>query len=125
MRSIDAVVCLPAADGLPTITGVTSEETHLPGGLNLKRRAPSLYRRLMRGFYPQFPEGATSSSHISGPVEKETGMSTGKRGPLIRGKLEHPLPPVPPRKTSFPAMETLSAYAIAVNEVNAAGGRIV
>ena len=31
----------------------------------------------------------------------------------------------PQRKTVFPAMDFLSCYAIAVNEVNASGGRIV
>ncbi|WP_338759802.1 L-serine ammonia-lyase [Massilia sp. METH4] len=54
----------------------------LPGGLNLKRRAPRLYRQAMHG-----AEGKL-------PVE-------------------------------FAFMDTLSAFAIAVNEENAAGGRVV
>lgn len=54
----------------------------LPGGLNLKRRAPSLYR--------QARDGAD-------------------------GKLS----------ADFAMMDILSAYAIAVNEENAAGGRVV
>lgn len=33
-------------------TGVHTPETTLPGRLRLRRRAPMLYRRLMRGFYP-------------------------------------------------------------------------
>lgn len=104
--------------------GVTSQETHLPGGLNVKRRAPALYKRLMRGLYPQFPEGTLSSSKplASG---KGDGLVPLRPGMTFRGRRDHPLPPVPPRKTSFPAMEALSTYAMAVNEVNAAGGRIV
>ena len=31
-------------------TGVSTSETVLPGRLGLRRRAPMLYRRLMRGF---------------------------------------------------------------------------
>jgi len=33
--------------------------------------------------------------------------------------------PIPPRRTVFPAMDFLSTYAIAVNEQNAGGGRVV
>ena len=34
-------------------TGVSSSETKLPGRLQLRRRAPILYRRLMRGYVSQ------------------------------------------------------------------------
>jgi hypothetical protein len=63
----------------------------------------------------------------------------------VVGSFEHPVLPEPPvgywylvsfrqcgadipiaqRKTMIPAMDFLSCYAIAVNEVNASGGRIV
>ena len=33
-------------------TGVSSAEEKLPGRLGLRRRAPLLYRRLMRGYLP-------------------------------------------------------------------------
>jgi hypothetical protein len=33
-------------------TGVSTTEKVLPGRLGLRRRAPMLYQRLMRGFYP-------------------------------------------------------------------------
>ena len=56
-------------------------EGHLPGGLNVKRRAASLYRQATEG----------------------------------KGKLT----------ADFRAMDMVSAYAIAVNEENAAGGRVV
>lgn len=34
-------------------TGVSSAEEKLPGRLGLRRRAPLLYRRLMRGYFPR------------------------------------------------------------------------
>ncbi len=57
-------------------------EGHLPGGLNVQRRAPSLYRRL------------TEASGVAQP-------------------------------DSLSAMDWLNLYAMAVNEENAAGGRVV
>jgi L-serine deaminase len=47
------------------------------------------------------------------------------RAARVVGSLDHAILPMPPRKTVIPAMDFLSCYAIAVNEVNAAGGRIV
>ncbi|KAG0149289.1 hypothetical protein CROQUDRAFT_653866 [Cronartium quercuum f. sp. fusiforme G11] len=48
------------------------------------------------------------------------------RAPLVvRGRFDHEIPPVMPRRTTTPSIDFLSCYAIAVNEVNAAGGRIV
>lgn len=43
----------------------------------------------------------------------------------VVGSLDHPILPVPPRRMDIPAVDFLSCYATAVNEVNAAGGRIV
>ncbi|KAA1102079.1 hypothetical protein PGT21_035760 [Puccinia graminis f. sp. tritici] len=49
-----------------------------------------------------------------------------RRAPLLlRGQFDHNVQPILPRRMSFPSMDFLSCYAIAVNEVNAAGGRIV
>lgn len=45
--------------------------------------------------------------------------------PRVHGRFDHYLFPTPPRRTTFPAIDYLSVYAIAVNEVNAAGGRVV
>ncbi|KAJ8469874.1 hypothetical protein ONZ45_g16743 [Pleurotus djamor] len=148
-------------------TGVSSPEHTLPGRLRLRRRAPMLYRRLMRGFYPGvaqpiFPsitDGAHHSDAISAPETDaellEDGMLPGERGareglrsephssssrshsrlnvsrqkrsPVTRvtGSFDHAVLPMAPRKTVIPAMDFLSCYAIAVNEVNASGGRIV
>ena len=61
-------------------TGCYSDETHLPGGLNLARRAPKMYEKLQ-----------------AQPVEE---------------KQKH-------------VMNWMNLYALAVNEENAAGGRIV
>ncbi|KAF9490162.1 hypothetical protein BDN71DRAFT_1454881 [Pleurotus eryngii] len=155
-------------------TGVSSSERTLPGRLGLRRRAPMLYRRLMRGFYPGVSQptlpaiaGATAppSEVISPPNTEgdtdlyEDGVLPGgwgsreglsskpfsasspqknpgsqklaemrrKRSPAARvvGSFDHAVLPMPPRKTVIPAMDFLSCYAIAVNEVNASGGRIV
>ncbi|KAJ3505810.1 hypothetical protein NLJ89_g7224 [Agrocybe chaxingu] len=137
-------------------TGVSTSERTLPGRLGLRRRAPMLYRRLMRGFYPGVaaPErqaigaGNWASEVITGPEEENgngnpsrngngngEGKKNGKvrvvssptsaRAPRVTGSFDHAILPMPPRRTVIPAMDFLSCYAIAVNEVNASGGRIV
>ncbi|CEH13061.1 L-SERINE DEHYDRATASE 1-RELATED [Ceraceosorus bombacis] len=45
--------------------------------------------------------------------------------PRVVGRMDHPLLPTPPRRLSLPGTDFLSCYAIAVNEVNASGGRVV
>ncbi|KAI0455572.1 serine dehydratase alpha chain-domain-containing protein [Xylaria acuta] len=127
----------------------------LPGSLKLHRRAPALYSRLTRGLYPssQNLTGPNIRGQLSPtkpgevdavdavlaagglqPAEKAKSATTalsrkgtnGKRGPpRIHGSLYHPIMPSPPRRTALPAMDYLTVYAIAVNETNAAGGRIV
>ncbi|KAI1084932.1 L-serine ammonia-lyase [Whalleya microplaca] len=125
--------------------------TTLPGSLKLHRRAPALYKRLTRGLYPSHTQSVSagpergqlaspSSSNRertppgTGIVEspKSTTMTPsrreiiGKRGPpRVHGSLYHPVMPSPLRRTTFPAMDYLTVYAMAVNETNAAGGRIV
>ncbi|KAF8557804.1 L-serine ammonia-lyase [Imleria badia] len=129
-------------------TGVTTTEKTLPGRLRLQRRAPMLYRRLMRGFYPGIGiptvqligpgTSPTTLSAIDAPESTEAGASPEQeqqepvtfrnartRAPRVTGSFDHPVLPVPPRKTMIPAVDFLSCYAIAVNEVNASGGRIV
>ncbi|KAI1091820.1 serine dehydratase alpha chain-domain-containing protein [Rostrohypoxylon terebratum] len=122
----------------------------LPGSLKLHRRAPALYKRLTRGLYPShtqssgtpisqtqlFSNGDDSPTPPTNTVMSELskkGLASqnrrsviGRQGPLrIHGDVYHPIRPTPPRRTTFPAMDYLSVYAIAVNETNAAGGRIV
>ncbi|KZL83747.1 l-serine ammonia-lyase [Colletotrichum incanum] len=123
-------------------------DTKLPGSLKLHRRAPALYRRLTRGLYstaghtspnpldkgtgdkaslPGTLSGSTSAA-TPGALSKSKGqgLSVGRRQPpRILGSLDHPITPSPSRRTTFPTMDYLTVYAIAVNETNAAGGRIV
>ncbi|KAI0383499.1 serine dehydratase alpha chain-domain-containing protein [Hypomontagnella monticulosa] len=123
-------------------------DSTLPGSLKLHRRAPGLYKRLTRGLYPTHADAsntAASKAQLSPPSsgndEKAAETSVSglpalkttalrrtftKRGPQrIHGSLYHPVLPSPVRRTTFPAMDYLTVYAIAVNETNAAGGRIV
>ncbi|KAI0393608.1 L-serine ammonia-lyase [Xylariaceae sp. FL0594] len=122
----------------------------LPGSLRLHRRAPGLYKRLTRGLYPssvpapagsdvqgQLSSGTSNSAIGSGGLQmtdrvKPATMAlsrkgtNGKRGPpRVHGSIYHPIMPSPQRRTALPAMDYLTVYAIAVNETNAAGGRIV
>ncbi|KAF8920731.1 serine dehydratase alpha chain-domain-containing protein [Mucidula mucida] len=124
-------------------TGVSAKEPTLPGRLGLRRRAPMLYRRLMRGFYPGVAsptlpaiESGWKPESIEGPAPSESEASSNdtslggsvaprRKPPLVVGSFDHALMPMPPRKTMIPAVDFLSCYAIAVNEVNASGGRIV
>ncbi|EHK19924.1 uncharacterized protein TRIVIDRAFT_11665 [Trichoderma virens Gv29-8] len=126
-------------------------DSTLPGSLKLHRRAPALYRRLTRGLYPSHATQGTetvqaqlpsedkalpSSSDASGsstltttsapPSSGRKSIATRRSMPLrTHGSFNHPVLPSPRRRTTFPAMDYLTVYAMAVNETNAAGGRIV
>lgn len=154
-------------------TGVSTHETILPGRLGLRRRAPMLYRRLMRGFYPTIPgaenpfpaiapgneqaqvdapdpEIDSMLSQIEASISNNTSARAGPKGDVgkggrrlaalranrVTGSFNHEVLPMAPvsaplldahwqRRTVIPAMDFLSCYAIAVNEVNAGAGRIV
>lgn len=120
------------------------QDSLLPGSLKLHRRAPALYRKLTRGLYPSHtqdnapkkPSSPASSQPKTGApaLQDPAAKSLSKRGersitrrqpPRVLGAVDHPIPPSPLRRTAFPAMDYLTVYAIAVNETNAAGGRIV
>ncbi|KAH0836625.1 serine dehydratase alpha chain-domain-containing protein [Lanmaoa asiatica] len=147
--------------------GVTATEKTLPGRLGLQRRAPILYRRLMRGFYPSLgiptiqrigpgstpispsvidaPESLDAAASLSQEQQEPvTSQNKQTRTHRVIGSFDHPVLPMPPvslvcyksnctpliipgfkRRTMIPAVDFLSCYAIAVNEVNASGGRIV
>lgn len=130
--------------------GVLSEQEVLPGSLQMKRRAPKLYNRLIRGLYmgprrlghmrgssdtinvpldshesPSSAAAIASSSNASGGYVPSIKTRSSSRVPTIRGSFQHEIMPVPPRRTNFPAMDWLSCWAIATNEQVAAGGRIV
>ncbi|KAG8946651.1 hypothetical protein FRC04_011545 [Tulasnella sp. 424] len=115
-------------------TGVSTHETVLPGRMQVKRKAPMLYKRLMRGFYPGIDAHALAPQIEGGnglmsknPFGPAAGLMPSPRPKpaKIVGQFDHEVPPMPSRKTIFPGVDFLSCYAIAVNEVNAGGGRIV
>ncbi|EJD48003.1 L-serine ammonia-lyase, partial [Auricularia subglabra TFB-10046 SS5] len=131
-------------------TGVSSGETTLPGRLRLRRRAPALYRRLMRGFYPGMSAPHSTSPAVDSPglapaipspditapsraaesratpgAANGTAANGRPRPARVVGSFDHAVLPMPPRKTTLASVDFLSCYAIAVNEVNASGGRIV
>ncbi|KAK1254207.1 hypothetical protein MKX08_008202 [Trichoderma sp. CBMAI-0020] len=129
-------------------------DSTLPGSLKLHRRAPSLYRRLTRGLYPSYTTSASNAAEPAQaqlPLDNKeppsgsqtpgslttaptsSSSSPGRKDMAIRraaalrthGSFSHPVLPSPRRRTTFPAMDYLTVYAMAVNETNAAGGRIV
>lgn len=75
------------------------------------------------------PADSARAESSSSPSDRAPGKSkrevSGPRPTRVIGSFDHPILPMPPRKTVFPAIDFLSCYAIAVNEVNASGGRIV
>lgn len=119
----------------------------LPGSLQLRRRAPALYQRLTRGLYPEQPHAGNfeslqaphASSMLSSPsigtaVDQQADNLPAKRTSMqrrpqprsrLQGSTQHPISLVPVRSAALPAMDYLTVYAIAVNETNAAGGRVV
>ncbi|GJN89357.1 hypothetical protein Rhopal_002337-T1 [Rhodotorula paludigena] len=114
--------------------GVSSTEEVLPGRIGLRRRAPHLYRRLFKGFYPSLLNPPAPSPSLAPPSADQPltlahgfnhSAAPSPGAPLVVGSFDHPLPPTPRTKGQFPAIDWLSCYAIAVNETNAAGGRVV
>ncbi|GAA5928867.1 uncharacterized protein JCM15063_003989 [Sporobolomyces koalae] len=123
--------------------GVTSKDEMLPGRLQIRRRAPGLYKKLFKGFYPtlntapsttslppppaplslasESDEASASASPTAFPPSRRRTSQT----PLVVGSPDHPLSPPPPKRPTFPGLDFLSLYAIAVNETNAGGGRVV
>lgn len=114
----------------------------LPGSLQLRRRAPALYQKLTKGLYPETlhannlaplrgPQATASlpypTASLADPASKVPSRSAQRRRrlPRLQGSPHHPIALVPARCTTFPAMDYLTVYAIAVNETNAAGGRVV
>lgn len=122
--------------------GCLSNEEYLPGRLKVKRRAKGLYQKLLKGFYPtsllssgqESLGGPNAGSLPKPPGAMDTGalqranggngMSSFGRSSM-HGRRDHPIPARPPRKLLLPALDFLSSYAIAVNEQNAAGHRVV
>lgn len=111
---------------------MASPDEYLPGSLRVRRRAPRLYNKLLKGLYggPLVSTGGTyNASHISAGKEDEQAMprasatdpSSNTQYPLALSFL----PKKSKKKFVLPALDYLSVYAIAVNEENACGGRVV
>ena len=79
---------------------------------------------IQSGFNAPPPPNAFLSPS-SKPTALVAGLGAGGPRALVVGSFEHALPLTPWRSSVFPGIDWLSCYAIAVNEVNAAGGRVV
>ncbi|KAI8148576.1 L-serine ammonia-lyase [Fennellomyces sp. T-0311] len=109
---------------------MASTEARLPGSLKVRRRAPALYQKLLKGLYPSIPSlGEYNKSQIAAEpnsVPAETPSSVPEK--TTNGTAKHSLEILPKRQRKrffLPALDYLSVYAIAVNEENACGGRVV
>ena len=92
--------------------GINAEEEYLPGGLRVKRRAPGIHAKLIKGL-ADYALGRNTSNQ---PILKKGGVSTDSK--LVQGGALRP-------DRSLPALDWISVYALAVNEENAGGGRVV
>jgi hypothetical protein len=83
----------------------------LPGELKVKRRSPGLHRNLVKSLsdYAGFSISPLKTNSSPNPL-----IIAPSHNGQIRPKLKH-----------LPALDYLSLFAIAVNEENAAGGRVV
>jgi L-serine deaminase len=114
--------------------GVASTDEYLPGSLKVKRRAPGLYRKLMGGFaqYAGLHDNPKSSatpvsSSSSSSTFSSSNSNTSTASDAQPIKQHYPLHRPSPKdfKRSLPALDWISLYALAVNEENAGGGRVV
>lgn len=88
--------------------GISSKIEYLPGKLGVRRRAPNLHNKLKKA-HKEYTLGSHFPAEIGKGISKEILSITPQR----------------PRKKHLPALDYLSLYAIAVNEENSAGGRVV
>ncbi|KAF9947226.1 hypothetical protein BGZ65_008989, partial [Modicella reniformis] len=103
--------------------GCLSGEEMLPGRLRVRRRAPGLYKKLLKGLYTTTPlyKDSTVSTNKGGVL----GVSHGLTSQVPERGIDKVLPKRAVKRLMLPALDYLSVYAIAVNEENAAGGRVV
>jgi hypothetical protein len=124
------------------MNGMNSSDEYLPGSLKVRRRAPGLYRKLMGSLVetsgvnvnpgppqarPQGPPGERLS-------RLNKNMASFQRSDVSMGQVSQqnltvedilPSPTaIRHQKRRLPALDWLSLYAIAVNEENAAGGKV-
>ncbi|PVV01029.1 hypothetical protein BB560_004569 [Smittium megazygosporum] len=102
------------------------DDAILPGNIKLKRRAPALYKNLFRGVYglsiPMDHFNIKEMSLIENQIQTPTFVSNNPEERalgLLRRKMASP------KNNYLSHLDYLSVYAIAVNEENAAGGRVV
>ncbi|KAJ2803563.1 hypothetical protein H4R21_001991 [Coemansia helicoidea] len=108
--------------------GCLSTDRKLPGRLGVHRRAPGLYQNLMRGIYSAPDQDLLSAG--TKPALAGAAAATGPLGASLtevqRGELANVFKKRQrARRPLLPHLDYLSVYAIAVNEENAAGGRVV
>jgi iron-sulfur-dependent L-serine dehydratase beta subunit len=95
--------------------GVLSKDEFVHVGLGVKRRSPVLFKRLMTKNHTALYD----SSKQHEPVFKETTL------PSLPVEAYLGMPKVHGEFRSLPDLDWISLYAIAVNEENASGGRVV
>ncbi|KAL1919292.1 uncharacterized protein VTP21DRAFT_1985 [Calcarisporiella thermophila] len=105
--------------------GCLSTEEYLPGKLHVKRRAPGLYKKLLKGLYTTTPVNLSSASTYSSSNEVSVDAGQRRDVDVKRPTSVTVLPRRSRKRLLLPALDYLSVYAIAVNEENAAGGRVV
>ncbi|KAJ3016634.1 UNVERIFIED_CONTAM: hypothetical protein HDU68_012109 [Siphonaria sp. JEL0065] len=109
------------------VNGITSAEEYLPGKLRVKRRAPFLHRKLVAGFadYAGLSLGPKHRPQIGNGNGLENGNGKSEKQSELTLAYKD-LARVPKEmKRHLPALDWISMYALAVNEENAAGGRVV
>ncbi|KAG0765886.1 hypothetical protein G6F57_004749 [Rhizopus arrhizus] len=102
---------------------MASPNDHLPGPLKVKRRAPRLYNKLLTGLYGTPVNAASEYTRTS--IESSPSAQLTKTNYCQYPLAFSFLPKKPRKKVVLPALDYLSVYAIAVNEENACGGRVV
>ncbi|KAI8388154.1 L-serine ammonia-lyase [Radiomyces spectabilis] len=106
---------------------MASPDEYLPGGLNVRRRAPRLYNKLLKGLYgPVQTQRTYHDNQIPDPKLPIASDSTDAA--IVNSHFPLSLSVLPkrqPKRFLLPALDYLSVYAIAVNEENACGGRVV
>ncbi|KAG2171311.1 hypothetical protein INT43_002933 [Umbelopsis isabellina] len=104
---------------------MASTEAYLPGSLKVKRRAPGLYNKLLKGLYGPISVSKYNDTQIA-PTANPAADLASRPAAHSESPLSLSILPKRERKRFFlPALDYLSVYAIAVNEENACGGRVV
>lgn len=102
---------------------MASPDDHLPGPLKVRRRAPRLYSKLLKGLYGT-PMNTTTTGYQNNRISADGSQLADTANSQYPLSLSF-LPKRPRKRFVLPALDYLSVYAIAVNEENACGGRVV